>query len=168
MAREDNLDVVGYLSIEARRRIAAVILILAVVVVVLAITDSAIFEDEATAEERVAAAVEDFFESASAGDFERDCELLTKEAEALMRRGAERLLAAEDGRLDCAEILEKVLGDSFADVSVRIPTRDDAVNVSGNRARAEAVLKPEGEISSFRTILLEMDDSGNWLISDFG
>jgi len=164
MAREDNLDVVGYLSIEARRRIAAVILILAVVVVVLAITDSAIFEDEATAEERVAAAVEDFFESASAGDFERDCELLTKEAEALMRRGAERLLAEEDKRLDCAEILETVVGDSFADVSVRVRS----VNISGNRARAEAVLKPEGEISSFRTILLEEDDGGGWLISDFG
>lgn len=158
------MPVVGYLSIEARRRIAAVILIGAVVVAILAITDSAIFEDEATPEEQVAAAVKDFFDSAAAGDFERDCELLTKEAEAVMRRGAERLLAEEGKRLECAQILETVVGDSFAEVSVSVRS----VNISGNRARAEAVLKPQGDISSFRTILLEQDEGGGWLISDFG
>ncbi len=57
-----------------------------------------------------------------------------------------------------------VLGDSFADVTVRVRS----VNISGNRARAEAALKPEGEPSTFRTILLETDEDGGWLISDFG
>jgi len=156
---------VGYLSVEARRRIAALILILAVVLAILAITDSAFFEDPPTEEERVAAAVEDFFEAAAAGDFERDCELLTKDAEAVMRRSAERLVAESDGQLKCAQILEAVVADSFAKVTVRVRS----VNIEGNRARAEAVLKPEGELSSFRTILLEEDEEGNgWLISDFG
>ena len=155
----------GYLSVEARRRIAAIILILAVVLVVLALTDSAFFEDPPTEEERVATAVEQFFQAAAAEDFDRDCELLTAEAEAVMRRGAERLLTEVDGKLKCAQILETVVGDSFANVTVRVRS----VNIEGNRARAEAVLKPEGELSSFRTILLEEDEEGaGWLISDFG
>ena len=154
----------GYLSDIARRRIAAVILIVGVVLAVLAITDSAFFEDPPTESEKVAASVKGFFDAAAEGDFERDCELLTKEAQDVMRRAAARLIDATDERLRCTEILEMVLGDSFAEVTVRV--RD--VSISGNRARAEAALKPEGERSQFRTILLELSDGGDWLISDFG
>ena len=155
----------GYLSVEARRRIAALILIVAIVLVVMAITDTAFFDDPPTEDERVAATVIDFFEAAAAGDFERDCELLSKEAKAVMERGAARLLSESDENLKCAEILEAVLKDSFAKVSVRVRS----VNIEGNRARAEAVLKPESEPSTFRTILLEEDEKGSgWLISDFG
>jgi len=156
---------VGYLSVEARRRIAALILILVVVVAILAITDSSIFEDEPSEEERVASAVTQFFEAAAKGDFERDCELLAKEAEAVMRRSAERLLGEVDGKVKCAQILKAVVADSFAEISVEVKS----VSISGNRARAEAVLKPEGELSTFRTILLQEDENGSgWLISDFG
>ena len=154
----------GYLSDVARRRIAAVILIMGIVLAVLAITDSAFFEDPPTESEKVAAAVIGFFDAAAEGDFDRDCELLTKEAQDTMRQAAARLVEATDERLRCTEILEAVLGDSFAGVTVRIRS----VSISGNRARAEAVLKPEGEPSSFRTILLEQDDGSGWLISDFG
>ncbi len=155
----------GYLSVEARRRIAALILILAVVLVVMAITDSAFFDDPPTEEEQVVAAVTDFFEAAAAGDFERDCELLSKEAEAVMQRGAAQLLGEVEGKVKCPQILKAVLADSFAKVTVRVRS----VNIEGNRARAEAVLKPENEPSTFRTILLEEDEKGSgWLISDFG
>lgn len=153
------------LSVDARRRVAAAILIAVVLLLVLAVTDSAFFEDPPSGEEQVADAVERFFVAAAVEDFDTSCELLTKEAEAVMRRQAEQLLTAGGEKLKCAQILEAVLGDSFAKVSVRI--RD--VNISGNRARAEAALKPEGEVSTFRTILLEEDEDGSgWLISDFG
>jgi hypothetical protein len=156
---------VGELSVEARRRVAAAILIAVVLLVVLALTDSAFFEDPPSAEERVADTVESFFAAAAEGNFETNCDLLTEEAESVMRRQAEQLLSGGEGTLKCAQILEAVLSDSFADVEVRI--RD--VNISGNRARAEASLKLEGEMSTFRTILLEEDEkSGGWLISDFG
>ena len=52
----------------------------------------------------------------------------------------------------------------FAAITVRVRS----VNISGNRARAEAALKLEGEPSTFRTILLESADGSGWLISDFG
>ena len=61
--------------------------------------------------------------------------------------------------------MESVIGESFAKVTVRVRS----VSISGNRARAEAALKPEGELATFRTILLEEAEEGSgWLISDFG
>lgn len=154
----------GYLSDVARRRIAAVILIAAIVIGVLAITDTGFFEDPPTESEQVAATVREFFASAKDGDFERSCELLTETAQDVMRRATARALET-DARLPCDQILEGTVGDSFAEVTVRVRS----VNISGNRARAEASLKTEGELAQFRTILLEEDEEGSgWLISDFG
>ena len=154
----------GYLSVEARRRIAALILIAGVVIAAVLIARSVFGEPEPTQEERVAGAVEEFFQAASGGDFERNCELLTKEAQDLMRASAARVVEETEERLSCAQLLQVVVGESFADVTVRVLS----VSISGNRARAEAALKPEGEPSQFRTILLEQDDENDWLISDFG
>ena len=154
----------GYLSDVTRRRIAAVILIVGAVVAVLAITDTGVFEDPPSEEEVVANAVESFFESAADGNFERDCELLTKEAQDSVRVSASRLIEDADARLNCPEILELVFREAFAEVVVRVRS----VNIEGNRARAEAALKPKGEPSQFRTILLELGEDGDWLISDFG
>ena len=148
-----------------RRRIAAVALVVIAVLAVLAITDSAFFEDPPTEAERVAAAVEEFFEVTAEGDFKRACELLSPTAQSTVRSSAARLISEADERLGCPEVLEEVLGESFAGVAVRIR---GAVSISGNRARAETALKPEGEPSQFRTILLEESDDGDWLISDFG
>lgn len=153
----------GYLSDVARRRIAAAILVVAIVVAVLAITDSAIFEDAPTQKERVAETVSEFFVAAAGGDFARNCELLTNEAQRTVRVGGARAIGTGEGSPDCEQSLEAVFGDSFADVQARVRS----VNISGNRARAETALKPEGEPSQFRTILLETAD-GSWLISDFG
>jgi hypothetical protein len=157
---------VGYLSTIARRRIAAVILIVGIILAVLAITDTAFFEDPPTESEKVAATVLDFFDAATEEDFKAACGLLTKEAQDVMRRAAARLVDATDARLHCDEILQTVLGDSFADVTVRVR---GTPSISGNRARAQAALKSEGELATFRTILLEENEDGTgWLISDFG
>ncbi|MDQ3759405.1 MAG: hypothetical protein M3331_05645, partial [Actinomycetota bacterium] len=133
-------------------------------VAVLAITDTAIFEDPPTEEERVADAVTGFFAAAADEDFERDCELLTKEAQGEVRISAARVIEDSDERIKCPEILELVFRDSFAEVVVRVRS----VSISGNRARVEAALKPKGESSQFRTILLELSEEGDWLLSDFG
>jgi len=155
----------GYLSDVARRRIAAVILVVGIVLAVLAITDTAFFEDPPTESEKVSAAVTGFFDAAASQDFEDACGSLTKQAQEVLRQSAARALDETDQRLRCDAILKTVLGDSFAEVSVRVRS----VSISGNRARAEAALKSEGEPASFRTILLEEDEDGSgWLISDFG
>ena len=154
----------GYFSEVARRRIAAVILIVGIVLVVLAITDTAFFEDPPTESEKVETVVLDFFDAAAASDFESSCDLLTKGAQDVMRRAAARALQTEE-RLGCPQIMESVIGESFSEVSVRVRS----VSISGNRARAEAALKPKGELATFRTILLEEAEEGSgWLISDFG
>jgi len=153
----------GYLSDEARRRIAAVILIVAVIIAILAATDSAIFEDPPTEEERVADTVREFFGAAAEGDFARNCELLSDEAQRTVRVGGARAIGSSEEPPNCEESLGAVFGESFADIQARVRS----VNISGNRARAETALKPEGEPSQFRTILLETADGG-WLISDFG
>ena len=154
----------GYLSETTRRRIAAVILILGIATAVLAITDTAVFDDPPTPEQRVASAVSEFFTAAADQDFERDCELLTRDAQAVMRTAAARVIEEADRDPKCPQILELVLADTFSSVNVRIRS----VNIEGNRARAEVALKPEGEPSSFRTILLELSEEGDWQISDFG
>ena len=152
----------GYFSEVARRRIAAVILVVGIVLVVLALTDTAFFDDPPTESEKVEEVVLDFFGSATEGDFKTACDSLTKTAQDTMRRAAAGALETEE-RLRCPEIMESVIGESFAEVAVRVRS----VSISGNRARAEAALKTEGELATFRTILLEEDEDG-WLISDFG
>ncbi len=155
----------GYLSETTRRRIAAAILIVGIVLVVLAITDKAFFSDPPTESEKVEAVVQGFFDAAIDGDFDGTCDLLTKRAQDVMRQAAARALSTDE-KLRCPAIMESVIGDSFADVTVRV--RKD-VSISGNRARAEASLKTEGELATFRTVLLEEDEDGSgWLISDFG
>jgi cytochrome c-type biogenesis protein CcmH/NrfF len=154
----------GYFSDVARRRIAAVILVVGIVLVVLAITDTAFFEDPPTESEKVEAVVLDFFDAAAQSEFNDACDLLTKGAQDVMRRAAAQALETDE-RLRCPEIMESVIGESFAEVAVRVRS----VSVSGNRARAEASLKSEGELATFRTILLEEEeDGGGFLISDFG
>ena len=155
----------GYLSDVARRRIAAVILIVGIVIAVLAITDTAFFDDPPTESEKVTATVDGFFDAAKAEEFKEACDYLTKTAQDLMRQAAARALETEE-ELRCPEIMESVIGDSFAEVTVRVRP---GVSISGNRARAEASLKTKGELATFRTILLEEDEGGKgWLISDFG
>ena len=154
----------GYLSETTRRRIAAVILILGVIIAILAITDTAVFEDPPTQSERVAGTVEDFFQAASDGDFSRNCELLSDEAQATVRASGARAIAATKEPPSCSESFEGVLGESFAQVQVKVKS----VSISGNRARVETAIKPVGEPSQFRTILLETASDGGWLISDFG
>ena len=154
----------GYLSETTRRRIAAVILVVGVIVAILAITDTAVFKDPPTESERVVGTVEDFFQAAAGGDFGRNCELLSDEAQATVRAGGARLVGATEEPPSCSQSLAGVLGESFADVQAKVKS----VNIEGNRARVETSLKPVGEPSQFRTILLEMADGGGWLISDFG
>lgn len=153
----------GYLSEIARRRIAALILIAGLVVLVLAATDSSVFEDPPSEEELAGDAVEDFFGAAAAGDFESYCALLTDSAREFVRASAARLLQDLEGRPGCAEIVA-LAAERFEGLEVRIKQ----VSVSGNRARVEATLKVPGSPSEFRTVLLEMDVDGAWLISDQG
>ena len=144
-----------------RRRIAAGLLIVGVIVAVLAIEDVGPFSDPETEEERVQAAVEEFFGAASDGDSKTFCRLLTADArEALRVSTAQRLQA--DELPACTKILD-VLAPVFKDsgISVRY------VSVSGNRARVEARYKLAGAGAQPRTVLLLSED-GEWRISDPG
>jgi hypothetical protein len=156
---------VGFFSETVRRRIAAAILVVGIVLAVLAITDTAFFDDPPTESEKVSSTVTGFFDAAAEGEFADACDHLTRQAQLVMRQAAARALNSDDENLRCDAIMKTVLGDSFADVTIRVRS----VSISGNRARAEAALKSKGEPSSFRTILLEEDEKGSgWLISDFG
>lgn len=131
----------------------------------MAITDTLLFSDPPSESERIDSTVIAFFEAAGDGDFERACGLLTKGAQDVMQRAAARAVEGAD-EMDCPQIMEGVVGDSFAEVSFRMRP---GTNVSGNRARAEVALKEQGELAIFRTILLELSENGErWLISDFG
>jgi hypothetical protein len=144
-----------------RRRIAAALLVVGIVVAVLAIEDVGPFSDPETEEERVEAAVEDFFGAAADGDSKTFCRLLTADArEALRVSTAQRLQS--DELPECTRILD-VLAPVFADseLSVRF------VSVSGNRARVEARYRLAGSAAQPRTVLLLSDD-GAWRISDPG
>ena len=154
----------GYLDEYTRRRVAAVLLVIGVVVAALAIADVGPFEDPPTQEELAEEVVVDFFAAGEAGDFERFCDLLTKQARQSieLRAGA---LAAEAGLEGCAEIVRVLIIKSFKDSELRITFS----NVEGNRARVETELKLKGEPGrSPRTVLLEQTPEGDWLISDPG
>lgn len=153
----------GYLSEIARRRIAALILIAGVVLFVLAVTDSSVFEDPPSQEELAGDAVEEFFAAAAAGDFERYCALLTDSAREFVRASGARLIQDLEGRPGCVDIVS-LAAERFEGLEARIKQ----VSVSGNRARVEATLKVPGSPSEFRTVLLEMDADGAWLVSDQG
>ena len=154
----------GELSDITRRRIAALVLVLGVVIGALAITDTWIFEDPPTEEERVADAVESLFAAAAEGEFEAYCDRLTPQARDVIRANAARLVEQGDV-LRCDEILAAAGKEAFAGVSIKI--RD--VSVSGNRARVEANLKrPDTPGAEPRTVLLELDDAGAWRVSDPG
>ncbi|HEY8466404.1 MAG TPA: hypothetical protein VIL04_06355 [Solirubrobacterales bacterium] len=151
------------LSEVTRRRIAAVLLVAGVVVGALAILDVGPFSDPPTPEEEVRATVERLYDAASAGDFETYCGLLTERARELVRVNAARLAQGRDLG-GCQQILER-LGSSLLGGELRIRE----VSVSGNRARVEANLRlPEVKGAEARTILLELDEQGEWRVSEPG
>jgi hypothetical protein len=146
----------------ARRRIAVLLLVATGVVVALAIADLGPFADPPTTEDRAVAAVDDFFDAASEGDFQAFCRLLTPHARATLRRNAAGL-AGEDEALGCARILEATAGDAFEGAGHSV--RD--VSVSGPRARVEARFRPRDAQPELRTVyLIEID--GEWRVDDPG
>lgn len=112
----------------------------------------------------MAETVERLYAAASGGDFDAYCALLTERARELVRINAARL--TRDGRDlgGCEGILE-LAGASLLGGKLRIRE----VSVSGNRARVEANLRlPEAGGVQARTIYLELDDAGEWRVSDPG
>ncbi len=153
----------GYLTDVARRRIAAVILAVASVLAAMAISDTGFFSDPPSDEQQASDAVREFFSAAASGDFDRYCDLLTDSARDSLRSTAARLLEESDEKLSCPDIAS-LAKDRFAGLEVKVRQ----VVISGNRARVEVLLKPPDQPSQFKTILLEMEDEGAWLISDQG
>lgn len=151
----------GHLTEHTRRRIAAGLLAVVAAIAVFAIADVGPFADPPTEEDRAQAAVERFYGAAAEGDFATYCSLLTERARDLVRQNAARLLA-EAGELECHDIVS-LAADSFAGAELRIRE----VSVSGIQARVEADLRLPGGPSS-KTVLLERDDDGAWLIYDPG
>jgi hypothetical protein len=152
------------LSEVARRRIAALLLIAGVAVAVLAITDTWPFDDPPTEEERTEEVVERFFGAAAQGDFGTYCSLLTPAARDQVRVNAARLLE-QAGQLKCDQILAVAAKEQLAGVEVRIRE----TSVVGVRARVEANVKfPDTPGTEPRTMFLELNDAGEWRISDPG
>jgi ketosteroid isomerase-like protein len=154
----------GYLDEHTRRRVAAVLLVIGAIIAVLAITDLGPFSDPPTQEELAQETVEEFFAAARKGDFEAFCSLLTGTARQAIevRAGA---IAAEEGLKGCAEILKTLAGRQFEGSELTVTLS----SVSGNRARVETELKLKGEAGrEQRSVLLEQNRDGDWLISDPG
>ena len=144
-----------------RRRIAALLLLAGIAVAVLAIADVGPFEDPPTEEERVEAAVEEFFAAAADGNSKKFCALLTDEARQELRIStAQRLQVSELPQ--CEKILD-ALAAAFkgADLTVR------RVSVSGNRARVEGRFEVADQPAQPRTVLL-VEVEGDWRVSDPG
>ena len=81
----------------------------------------------------------------------------------LVRVNAARLTRGKDLG-GCEEILER-FGSSLLGGELRIRQ----VSVSGNRARVEANLRlPETKGAEARTIQLELDEQGDWRVSEPG
>ena len=152
----------GYLSETARRRVAVVLLAVAAVVAVLAISDSGPFSDSPTREEEVQGVVEEFFGAASEGDFEAFCEMLTRQAENLVRVRGTQLAGGEE--VSCPEVMEEQATEAFAGARLRFHD----VSVSGNRARVELDLRlPEGGPAQPCTVYL-IEFNGRWRVNDPG
>jgi hypothetical protein len=145
-----------------RRRIAAVLLLAGIAVAVLAIADVGPFEDPVTEEQRAQQAVEDFFAAAARGDGKTFCALLTTEARHTLEiQTAQRLQTDEPPKCeDLSKLLEAAYKDSEIDVRY--------VNVSGTRARVEARYRLANHGAVPRTVLLELDQDGDWHVSDPG
>jgi hypothetical protein len=144
-----------------RRRVAAVLLVAVIAVATLAITDTGPFEDPPTEEERVEAAVEDFFAAAAGGDSKTFCSLLTTQARQELRVNTAQRLQIDE-LPGCEEILD-ALAEAFAGSAIDVRF----VSVSGNRARVEARYKLAGSPPQPRTILL-LSEEGEWKVSDPG
>jgi hypothetical protein len=144
-----------------RRRIAAGLLIAGIAVAGLAIADVGPFSDPITEQERAKQAVEEFYAAAAAGDGRRFCGLLTAEARNTLEVNTAQRLQI-DRHPGCEQVL-KLLKAAFADSEIDVRY----VNVSGNRARAEARYEIAGHGSQPRTVLLQEED-GEWRISDPG
>lgn len=144
-----------------RRRVAALLLIAGIAIAVLAITDTGPFEDPPTEEERVEAAVQEFFTAAAGGDSRTFCGLLTSDA-----RQDLRVNTAQRLQIDQLPHCEQIL-DALADVFKGSAIEVRFVSVSGNQARVEARYKLSGSGAQPRTVLLVSED-GEWHISDPG
>jgi hypothetical protein len=142
-----------------RRRIAALLLISGIAVAALALADVGPFEDPVTEEQRVEQVVDDVFAAAEAGDGEWFCGLLTTDARhAIEIAIAQRLQTDETPT--CEQIV-KLLAVVYRDSDVEV----SYVNVSGNRARAEARLKLPGHRAEPRTVTL-IEQEGKWRVAD--
>jgi hypothetical protein len=144
-----------------RRRVAAVLLVAGIAVAVLAITDTGPFEDPPTEEERVEAAVGEFFTAAAEGDSKTFCRLLTSEARQTLRVNTAQRLQTDELPA-CEEILD-ALAEAFKGSTIDVRF----ISVSGNQARVEARFKLSGSGAQPRTVLLLSED-GEWKVSDPG
>ena len=144
-----------------RRRIAAGLLIAGIAVAALAITDTGPFEDPPTEEERVEAAVQEFFGAAAAGNSRTFCGLLTSQASQELRVSTAQRLQI-DQLPGCGQILN-ALADVFKGSTIEVRF----VSVSGHQARVEARYKFADAGAEPRTVLLLSED-GEWRVSDPG
>jgi len=153
----------GYLDPYTRRRVAAVLLVVCVVIAALAIWDVGPFSDPPTEAERAQETVEEFFDAAADGDFKTFCSLLTNSAQKAIevRAGS---IAAEEGLKTCPEILEVLVGDQLKGSELTITLS----NVSGDRARVETELRPQGKGGREQRSVLLQEVEGEWLIYDPG
>ncbi len=142
-----------------RRRLAALLLVLGIAIAALAIADVGPFEDPPSEEERVTAAVEEFFAAAERGDSKRFCSLLTVDARSELRIStAQRLQVNELPK--CERILD-LLAAAFkgSEMTVR------RVSVSGNQARVDGRYRVGDGPAEPRTVLL-LEENGEWHVSD--
>jgi hypothetical protein len=142
-----------------RRRIAALLLIAGIAIVALAIADVGPFEDPVTEEQRVEQAVDDVFAAAEAGDGERFCGLLTPDARHSIEIAMAQRLQTDE--TPACEQIVKLLAAAYKGSRIDV----SYVNVSGNRARAEARLNFPGHGSEPRTIAL-IEQKGEWRVAD--
>jgi hypothetical protein len=144
-----------------RRRVAALLLVLGIVIAALAIADVGPFDDPPTEEERVQAAVEEFFDAAGRGDSKKFCAMLTDQARQDLRISTAQRLQSNE-LPECEKILD-ALAAAFKGSQFTVRT----VNVSGNQARVEGRYKVGDERPAPRTVLL-LEVNDEWRISDPG
>lgn len=153
----------GYLDPYTRRRVAAVLLVVGVVIAALAIADIGPFSNPPTESERAQDTVEEFFAAAADGDFDTFCGLLTGSARKAIEQRA-GAIAAEENLKGCPEILGTLVGDQLAGSELTITLS----SVSGDRARVETELRPQGKGGREQRSVLLQEVEGDWLIYDPG
>ncbi len=116
----------------------------------------------ASEEDRAADAAERFARAGTVNDYETFCDLLTEGARAPIEQFGRRLDVPADQR--CSAALEAQGGTEQPDAEVEIGT----VEVDGETASVQVSTTLPGKEPDDRVLQLQQDDSGDWLVADYG